>query len=155
MVNRWYCAKARQTVSQLPDFAASRITGTLQEIEDAVADADVMRRRGDTCIGAATHLRSDILAAGASRWLRRRCAWVVAALTLLVGGEPDRMASCELPLHNARAPLGRNDVLVALRHVATQQLHHAPHPLGLRPARSTKNPPALGLQQTVGPDPPG
>ena len=35
-IPRWYCRKARQTFSLLPDFLASRLSGTLIELEDVI-----------------------------------------------------------------------------------------------------------------------
>ncbi len=35
-IPRWYCRKAHQTFSLLPDFLSSRLPGTLVEVEDAI-----------------------------------------------------------------------------------------------------------------------
>ena len=74
LVRRFICRTVMRTVSRLPDCYATRVTGSLEEVEEAVA----------TAAGAATRAQAVDWArppgkgspATARRWLERRMGWV-------------------------------------------------------------------------------
>jgi hypothetical protein len=68
-IGRYYCPKGQTTFSLLPDFAAARLSGTLDEVEQAVEIAE----SATTLTAAARALRPELNdERSAVRWLRRR-----------------------------------------------------------------------------------
>ena len=67
-IARWYCRKACQTFSLLPDCLASRLSGTLVEVEDVIDKVE----NSPSQEAAAQNMRIDIEFAGVLRWIRRR-----------------------------------------------------------------------------------
>ena len=143
-VARFDCRECQTTISRLPDFAAARRRGSLQEIEDDMV----------------------VLAGSASRWaaarrlfphrdelsnpIRGLCgafaavsAFLAAAVTL----RPDLFRGCPAELVPMRAALGTETLLVGLRREMTSQLHLLPPPVGFRP-------PGLGGKCPTGPPTP-
>ncbi len=146
LIARWYGRPAHATVSLLPDFLCSRLTGSLPEVEAAVAAASQE--------AASEVVRPDIGLPGAVRWLRRRVQLVragLAAIGLLSG----LLAGCEPTVTSVRSALGVESALVRLRLlVSPPHLAALPPPLGFgpRPLRRRASPTAL--QQEARPDPP-
>jgi hypothetical protein len=146
-VSRWYCPKAQTTFSLLPDCLSSRLTGSLDETEHAVALSE--------CVGveaAAQALRVDeVELPGVLRWLRRRRRGVRAALLALVTALPGRLGTLA-EVRAIRCVLDTERALVALREIGADHLHSLPHPLGFRPLRSGRVQCELRLQHETGPD---
>lgn len=153
-IRRWYCPTAHCTFSLVPDFAATRIASSLQEVEDVVAHFDAHRSQGHCVELASRAIRPELEPAGAVRWVRRRRNWVSAAIAVLVGVAPDLLAGCELKVAALRAALGCDCVLVRAREIAAAQLEHMPAPLGFAPLNKTYNHRQHRRAHTMGPDPP-
>lgn len=154
LVARWYCRRARQTFSLLPDFLASQVPGTLDEIEQAVVTAEAAA----TLTDAAQRLRPaeaarPVTLPSAERWLSRRRAWVTVVLPSVVTLLP--MLSGSAPTVTAvRECLGTTHALRRVRDLGAVHLHSLPAPVGLCPRRRVKTRAANPLQHTMGPDPP-
>ncbi|HXK11618.1 MAG TPA: hypothetical protein VMT70_18380 [Vicinamibacteria bacterium] len=150
LVARLYCRKARTTISLLPDFLCSRLTGTLAEVEAAVAVAEA----APSLEVASEVVRPDIGLFGALRWLRRRVRLIHAGLAATIGLLPGLLAGCEPTVTSVRSAMSAESVLVPLRVAVAPHLAALPPPLGFgaRPARRRPSPTAL--QQEAGPDPP-
>jgi hypothetical protein len=148
-VARWYCPEAHETFSLLPDSLASRLSGTLDEVE-----ATVIASETSGVEKAAAAMRVDeVELPGAVRWLRRRRVGVRAALLALVTAMPGRLGMIP-ELHAIRRVLDTERALVNLREIAADHLHALPHPLGLR-ARPAVGPQAeTAMQHETGTDPP-
>ena len=149
-VARWYCPTARKTFSLLPDFLASRLRGSLAEVEQVA----VLVERTDGMEAAADVARPDIQLPGAVRWTRRRSKTALAVLAIVVGLLPDLLAGCEPTISSLRSRLGVEPALPVLRERAAAHLHALPPPLGFGPRleRRWRSPPPS--QQETGPDPP-
>lgn len=121
LIARWYCPKAHQTISLLPDCFASRLSGTLDEVEAVVNLAEL-------CVSqeqAAEKLRQDITLPSAVRWLRRRLKYVREVLMTVTGllGE----GTCP-NLKSFREKYSVKMVLSKLRGLVTEHLHSL-HPI--------------------------
>lgn len=145
LVPRWYCPQQRQTVSLLPDFFASRLPGTLDEVELAATVADDCPSQEE----AAELLRPEITLPAALRWLRRRLGYVrlilVTAAGLLLPATAPNLASF-------RRALGSRRVLVALRGKAGCFLRSLPPILGFGPRQVNRWPTKTASQQSLGTD---
>lgn len=150
LIPRWYCREGHLTVSLLPDFAASRLSSSLDKVEDVAAAVEV----ASSLEAAASELRPDIELPGAVRWTRRRVSAVRVTLTVMVGLVPALLAGIELSISSFRAALSAARVLVALREVATDHLPGLPPPVGFGPRPKPRNRTAKASQQEAGPDPP-
>ena len=84
-IARWYCPDGHMSFSLLPDCLASRLPGTLLEIEDVVAKVE----NSPSQEAAADVIRIDIELPGALRWMRRRIFLVKVALRILIELLPD------------------------------------------------------------------
>ena len=154
-VARYYCPEQHTTFGLLPDFYASRMPGTLDDIEQAAATAEL----APSVEHAAAQLRPaespDAVTLGAAvAWLRRRLVLVRALLVTVIGLLPDRFAGLGLWVRMWRERLGTSRVLVALREICAQQLYALPRPLGLNPRVPVAQPRRRGRQQSTGTDPP-
>ena len=153
-VARYYCPEQHTTFGLLPDFYASRMPGTLDDLERAVEAAE-----GAAVEHAADTLRpSDapdaVTLSAAIAWLRRRIAMVRALLVTVAGLFPDLFAGAGASIEAFRARLGMSRVLVALRGICARYLHALPRPLGLNPRAPIVLPRRRDHQQSMGPDPP-
>ena len=88
LIARWYCPKARRTVSALPDCLASHYSGTLADLEAMVVAVEQAPSRAR----AAGQLRTEIELPGALRYLDRLCTSVHGVLSAIRGLEPVRFA---------------------------------------------------------------
>jgi hypothetical protein len=133
-VTRYYCPEKRTTFGLLPDFYASRVPGTLDDIEDAAAKAEEVAgvERAAEQLRAADAPDAVTLAAAVA-WTRRRMAWVRALLLTVAGLLPDLLAGVGGSIRAARACLGTSRVLVALRGICAPYLYKLERPLGLNP----------------------
>src|SRR4051812_17606016 len=114
-VARYYCPEQHTTFSLLPDFYASRMPGTLDDIERAAATAEATA----SVEKAADRLRPadapDAITLGAAvAWLRRRIALVRSMVTTVTGLYPDRFEGMERSVRALRERLGTSRALVAL-----------------------------------------
>jgi hypothetical protein len=150
-IARWYCPESHTTFSLLPDCLCARLPGSLAELEEIVAVVE----QAPSLEAAAGWLRVDIELPGALRWLRRRVQRVQCCLLLVLGLLPERLAGCGATLSAFRVRLGREAVLMELRGLAARQLPQLPAPLGFYPAMGRRGGAARGVQQPMGPDPPG
>ena len=132
-VARFWCALARQSISLLPVFLASRLSGTLDELESAV-----LARERSVSVAAAIEAvrpsdRDDAIAdpKAAGQWLRRRTRSVAEALLAIVTLVPERLMGCTPTVVALRAHLGTEHVLMELRRLAEAYLHALGPPLGL------------------------
>jgi hypothetical protein len=127
-VARYYCPTAHRTFSLLPDFLASRLSGGLDEVEQAVITVEAA-----SSLEAATRdMRPDVQLPGVLRWLRRRVAPVRVALLALVTLMPEALPVAP-QLVALRGHLGTHRALVALREMAAAHLGQLPAPLGFCP----------------------
>lgn len=149
LIARGYCPTAHATVSLLPDFLCSRLTGSLAEVEAVVAAADA----APTQESASEVLRPDIELPGALRWLRRRRQLVHAGLAAAIGLLP-LLAGCKPTVPSIRSALGAEVALVRLRLELAPHLGALPPPLGFGPRPLRRRPSPTALQQGTGPDPP-
>ena len=154
-VARYYCPEQHTTFGLLPDFYASRMPGTLDDIERAAETAE----RVAGIERAAEQLRPadtlDAVTLGAAvAWLRRRIAMVRALLVTVVGLLPDLFVGVGACLRAWRERLGTSRVLVALRGICARHLHALPPPLGLNPRAPAVTVRGRRRQQSIGPDPP-
>ena len=149
-VARYYCRTARVTFSLLPDCLASRLSGSLDEVEAAVVVAET----APTLTQAAQQLRPELAdVRHALRWLRSRTVPVRAALTALVTLLSE-LSGVAPTVTAVREALGTRQVLVTARELMSARLSSLRPPVGLR-ARAT---PCHGAgevsQHKAGPDPP-
>jgi hypothetical protein len=111
-VARWYCPEAHKSFSLLPDCLSSRLCGSLDEAERAVALSESMGVEA-----AAQALRGEEFELpGALRWLRRRRRGVRAAVLALVTAMPGRLGTVP-EVKALRSVLGTARALVALREI--------------------------------------
>lgn len=150
-VTRYYCPRGQKSFSLLPDCLASRLPGTLAEVEQVVTTAD----EASSLWEAALRLRPDITSLmSAVRWVRRRVGGVRAALSAVVGLMPQLFVGIEPTLAALRQALGTAGVLVELRHIAADHLHALPSPVGFCPRPARRSPRLHRHQHSMGPDPP-
>jgi hypothetical protein len=126
LVPRWYCPDARRSISLLPDFFASRLPGTLDEVEEAVnmAEEYASREKAAETLRPASSLPSGL------RWLRRRLKYVREVLTILVGL---LVTECAPVLESFRLKFGTDRVLTSLREIALAHLASLPPIVGFGP----------------------
>ena len=150
-IARWYCPESRTTFSLLPDCLASRLPGTLAELEDAVA----AQERASSLAAAARALRGGRSEPpGAMRWLRRRIRLVRRALAAVDGLLPEHLAGCPPSILAFRDRLGTDAALIWLRETAAPNLAALPPPLGYANGPAIRGHPVPAFQQRVGHDPP-
>lgn len=152
-VARWYCPQARATIGLLPDFYASRMPGTLDEIEETVAGAEEGKAIERVAAEARPAEEPDaVTLATAVRWVRLRVAVVRVVLIAVLGLFPGRFAPGTATVKHFRDKLGTRRALVALREIAEVHLHALPAPLGLLPPRARSWARAGPDQQSPGSD---
>jgi hypothetical protein len=154
LVARFYCPEQHTSFGLLPDFYASRMPGTLDDIERAVAAAQAAR----SVESAAEELRPaeapDAVTLGAAvQWVRRRMTQVHALLATVSGLVPDLLSGLGHSLAAWRERLGTSRVLVALRGICERHLHALPRPLGLNPRNGMGSSSPGASPQSMGPDP--
>ena len=143
-VARFDCRDCQTTISRLPDFAAARRRGSLQEIEDAM----IVLAEAPSLWAAARRLfpHRDELSNGIRDLLGAFMA-VSVFLEAVVTLRPDLFRGCPADLVSMRAALGTETLLVDLRREMTSQLQFLPPPVGFRPPgtgeKSPTGPPTL------------
>ena len=149
-IARMWCPPAHTSISLLPDFLCSRLTGTLEEVEAVVAAAEA----APTLEAASEVLRPEIELPGALRWLRRRTRLVRAGLVAVVGLLPRLLAGCKPTVTSVRSALSAEVALVRLRLEVMPHLGALPPPLGFGPRPARRRASSTASPQGKGPDPP-
>lgn len=150
-IARYYCRRAQTTFSLLPDCLASRMPGTLEQVQSAaraVQDDLPLERAADQLRPPAEQLQAIALSS-AVQWTKRRHAAVLAALLAVAGLMPDTFAGCPSTLEGFALRLGTENVLVSLRAIAAEHLHRLPCPLGFVPRRRQARSQHSPLQQSM------
>lgn len=138
LIARFRCPTAHLTFSVLPDFLPSRFSGTLDELEAAVATFE----RAETLAAAADMVRppgtnrgrrDPVTLEATTQWLRRRVRAVWACLVAVAGLYPELFAGCSPTVWSFRERLGSDSALVGLREIGASQLAYLPPPLGFGP----------------------
>ena len=124
-IARYYCPKAHETFSLLPDWLASRFPGDLDDLERVVVQVEMAR----SIEAAADVLRPDIVLPSAVRWVRRRLTLVRITLLAIVTLLPDVCGS-DAHLSAVRRALATDHALVVWRARAASVLAALPRPLG-------------------------
>jgi hypothetical protein len=134
-VTRYYCPEQHTTFGLLPDCYASRVPGTLDDIEHTAARAEASASVEHTAEELRPGEEGDAVTLSvAVAWVRRRIAWVRALLIVVAGMFPDVFGGVRRGSVRAfREHLGTSRVLVALRGICARHLHALPVPLGLNP----------------------
>jgi hypothetical protein len=149
-IARYYCRKARQTFSLLPDFLAAKFSNTLAEVEAVVTVVETSR----SLAAAARELRPELVdERHAIRWVRRRLGPVRAALMALVTLLPE-LFGCAPRLSAIGSQLGVDGVLERVRAIGTSFLGALCAPLGFVRRAWRSRTARQRLQQKAGPDPP-
>ena len=136
--------------SLLPDCLASRLSGSLIEVEDVLTEVE--NSPGQEA--AVDNIRVDILLPGALRWIRRRIFLVTASLSMLIELLPKLFADCHPSILSFQSVLNVDYVLSELRQVASSYLPVLPPPLGFGPRPETKKLKKSHFQHKTGTDPP-
>jgi hypothetical protein len=137
----------------LPDCLASRLGGSLDDVEDVVATVEEKVALGSSIEAAAEEIRPDIEVASALRWVRRRLGPVRIILLALVTLMPGRLGS-EPRVGAVRAALGTKQILVRLREIGSGHLAFLAPPVGFGPRHRPRRRRRRRTQHETGPDPP-
>lgn len=153
-IARAYCPTGHTTFSFLPDFFASRLPGTLDELEHVAATVEA----APSVEKAADALRSGedadaVTIAAAVRWTARRVALVAAVLLIVVGVFADELEGVRT-VADLRRRLGTSHALMALRAKASGLLGTWPPPIGFGPRARCRRRARGARQHETGPDPP-
>lgn len=149
-IPRWYCPEGHRTFSLLADCFASRLPGSLADLERVVVEVE----RAKSLEAAADGLRTDdISLPGAIRWTRRRVQGVHAVLRFLLALIPEYLCGCPPTVTALRQWLGVEWVLPQVREIATVYLGVLPSPVGFASPWLTANHGGQ-IQHDKGPDPP-
>jgi len=149
-IPRWYCPEGHCTFSLLADCFASRLPGSLSDLEQVVVEVEQAR----SLEAAANALRTDdISLPGAIRWTRRRVQQVHAALGILLALLPECFCGCQPTVTALRQWLGVEWALPRVRGMAAVYLRVLPSPVGFGPPRRTTKHGGQ-VQHDKGPDPP-
>jgi hypothetical protein len=150
LIARWYCPRARRTVSALPDCLASHYSGTLTDLEAMVLAVEQAPSRA----AAAGQWRTEIELPGAFRYLDRLCRAIHGTLAALRGLEPKRFGAVAPTLQAFARALGTDAVLLSLRGLFARYLPQLPAPFGFAPHRPSPGTGRRERQHPMGPDPP-
>ena len=149
-IPRWYCPQGHRTFSLLADCFASRLPGSLSDLERVVSGVE----QATSLQAAADGLRTDdVSLPGAIRWTRRRVQQVHAALAIVLALIPECFCGCQPTVTALRQWLGVEWVLPRVRDMATVYLGVLPSPVGFASPRLTANHGGQ-IQHDKGPDPP-
>jgi len=149
-IPRWYCPEGHCTFSLLADCFASRLPGSLSDVERVVLEVE----RAKSLEAAADRLRTDdISLPGAIRWTRRRVRRVHIAFRILFDLIPECLCGCQPTVTALRQWLGVEWVLPQMREMAAVSLCVLPSPVGFASPWLTANHDGQ-IQHDKGPDPP-
>lgn len=150
-IPRWYCPEGHCTFSLLADCFASRLPGTLADLEQVVAEVE----KAKSLEVAANHVRPDDIALpGAICWTRRRAKHVHNTLTILLDLVPEQFPGYQPTVTSFRHRLHVDCVLYQLRGIADAHLATLPPPLGFAPSPLNNAGRRKRVQHNMGPDPP-
>lgn len=150
-VPRWYCPEGQTTFSLLADCFASRLPGSLTDLERVVVEGE----QAKSLEAAADRVRTDdISLPGAIRWTRRRIQQVHITLWMLIDLVPEYLRGCQPTLSAFRQWLDVDWVLPQLREMAAVYLAVLSPPLGFAPPSRPKADHGGQDQHQKGPDPP-
>ena len=149
-IARFYCPKGHKTFSLLPDCLASRLSGSLDEVEAVIVEVE----NSTSQEAAADNLRLDIELPGVLRWMRRRVVFVRAALSILIELLPSLFAGCTPSISSFRSTLCLEPILPELRGRASLYLNILPPPVGFGPCPERKKFKKNHFQHKTGTDPP-
>jgi hypothetical protein len=153
-IARWYCPTGRTTFSLLPDCLASRLPGSLDEVEQVVATVATRKAEGASLELVAGELRLELMELrSAVRWVRRRVHAVEVALLALVTLLPGRLGDDPSVLA-VRKALATSQALVRLRAIGAAHLGSLAPPLGFGPRPRRRARCRRASQHGMGPDPP-
>jgi transposase-like protein len=153
-VARWYCPKGRTTFSLLPDCLASRLSGSLDEVEQVVTTVARRKAEGASLEQIAGELRPELMdLRSALRWVKRRVRAVEVALLALVTLLPGRLGDDPSVLA-VRKTLATAQALVRLRAIGAAHLGSLAPPLGFGPRPKRRVRRRRAAQQGMGPAPP-
>jgi hypothetical protein len=153
-IARKYCSRAKTTFSFLPEFFASHLPGTLDELEHAFATAELAASHEQAAEALRpADARDAVGLPSATRWLHRRLVLVRGLLTVAVTLLPELSGSAPT-VTEVRTRLGTVRALVALRGRLETQLGSVPRPLGFGPHPRRRLTRVGAHQHTMGPDPP-
>ena len=152
-IARWYCPTGHTTFSLLPDCLASRLSGSLDEVEQVVAIVEAKVAAGESIEKASERIRPDIQLPGAVRWVRRRLSAVRMALLALVTLLPRQLGNVPR-LGDVRKVLGTEHALIRLREIGSAHLGTLAPPFGFGPRPKRRWRKRRCSQQGTGPDPP-
>ena len=152
-VARFCCSECRTTFSLLPDFAAARRPGSLQEIKDGMAV--LAGSRGPWAAARQLFPERDEMS-NAIRGMRRAFAAVSAFLAIVATMRPDLFRGCPAELLAMRAALGTGTLLADLRREMTAHLARRPFqvsckeefPSGSLEAQSAAEAPVTGANRS-------
>lgn len=148
-IARCRCPKERVTFSLLPDCLASRLSGSLAEVEAVVETA----QGASSLTQAAQQLRPELSdVRHGLRWLRRRTRPVCAALIALTTLCP-ALSGVAPTVTAVREALGVTAVLTSTRELLSERLSSLGHPVGLCARVAKGDERDKGFQHKVGPDP--
>ena len=149
-IPRWYCPEGHRTFSLLADCFASRLPGSLSDLERVVMEVE----QAGSLEAAADGLRTDdISLPGAIRWTRRRVQGVHTVLQILLALLPECLCGCQPTVSALRQWLGMQWVLPQVREMAVGYLGVLPSPVGFASRRLSANH-GCQIQHEKGPDPP-
>ncbi len=132
-VPRFRCATRGGTISLLPGFLASHVSGTLDAIEEAATVAEEARTRDEAVeVLRPADANNAVTLPAALRWLLRRVAWVREAFTTLTTLLPALHGTAPT-VAAMRARLGTTSVLRTLREMAIEHVQALPAPVGFAP----------------------
>ena len=148
-IRRWYCPKARRTVSALPDCLASHRSGTLDQCEAVVRAVEQAPSLATAC----ESMRTDIELPGALRYITRMVRAIHSALQSIKGLFPAQFL-CEPTLSAFSAVVDTPSTLMGLRAIGSRYLPQLPTPLGFNPHSNKVHNNKTELQHRTGRDPP-
>lgn len=152
-IARWYCPEGHTTFSLLPDCFASRLRGTLNELEDNVA---AIEEAGSVApVAEVVFRRVPVVdVASARRRLRRHMVLVHLCLTAVVSLLPAAFPGSSPRIGSMRSQCGAGYLLMTLRGTASRHLASLPHPLGFRVPDCSVTDRFRGFQHSTSRDPP-
>jgi len=150
-VARVRCKPCEVTIGLLPDFLASRVSGTLDEFEQVASAADQAVSQWQVAEQTRPY---EGAFESAVKWVRYRIQTVRELLRSAVGLVRE-LFGCEPTLGTVRDRLGVDGgVLRALRALCEVHLESLAAPLGLVPRPDAVNQRKRRHPQSTGPDPP-
>ena len=150
-VPRWYCPEGCCTFSLLADCFASRLPGSLTDLERVVVEVE----QAKSLEAAADRIRTDdICLPGAIRWTRRRIQQVHITLRMVLDLIPESLCGCQPTVTAFREWLNVDWILPQLREMAAVYLAVLPSPLGFAPRPLHNLEHGGPIQHHKGPDPP-